>query len=347
MAGDALNTAARAELDRLWARGCAFLGTRTAILAGAMSWVSERHLVSAISNAGGFGVIACGSMMPDMLAAEIAGTQALTDKPFGVNLITMHPRLDDLVRVCIEAKVGHVVLAGGIPPGAAVRAVKDGGAKLIAFTPALVLAKRLVRSGADALVIEGSEAGGHIGPVSLTVLAQEILPHIHDVPIFVAGGLGRGEAILSYLEMGASGAQLGTKFAAATESIAHPNFKQAFVRAAARDALPSIQLDERFPVIPVRGLVNAGTKAFLAHQATTLAKFQSGELTKEAAQLDIEHFWAGALRRAVIDGDVENGSVMAGQSVGLVTSIQSVADIIEELTAQATAALAARGPWAG
>ena len=347
MAGDALNTAARAELDRLWARGCAFLGTRTAILAGAMSWVSERHLVSAISNAGGFGVIACGSMMPDMLAAEIAGTQALTDKPFGVNLITMHPRLNDLVRVCIEAKVGHVVLAGGIPPGAAVRAVKDGGAKLIAFTPALVLAKRLVRSGADALVIEGSEAGGHIGPVSLTVLAQEILPHIHDVPIFVAGGLGRGEAILSYLEMGASGAQLGTKFAAATESIAHPNFKQAFVRAAARDALPSIQLDERFPVIPVRGLVNAGTKAFLAHQATTLAKFQSGELTKEAAQLDIEHFWAGALRRAVIDGDVENGSVMAGQSVGLVTSIQSVADIIEELTAQATAALAARGPWAG
>ena len=210
-----------------------------------------------------------------------------------------------------------------------------------------MLAKRLVRCGADALVIEGSEAGGHIGPVSLTVLAQEILPHIRDVPIFVAGGLGRGEAILSYLEMGASGAQLGTKFAAATESIAHPNFKQAFVRASARDALPSVQLDERFPVIPVRGLVNAGTKRFLAHQAATLARFQSGELTKEAAQLDIEHFWAGALRRAVIDGDVENGSVMAGQSVGLVTGIQSVPEIIDELVAQAVAALAARGPWAG
>jgi enoyl-[acyl-carrier protein] reductase II len=342
-----LETAALAELNRLWARGCAFLGTRVAIMGGAMSWVSERHLVSAISNAGGFGVIACGSMMPDMLAAEIAATQALTDKPFGVNLITMHPHLDDLVRVCIEAKIGHIVLAGGIPPGTAVRAVKDGGAKLIAFTPALVLAKRLVRSGADALVIEGSEAGGHIGPVSLTVLAQEILPHIRDVPIFVAGGLGRGEAILSYLEMGASGAQLGTKFAAAAESIAHPNFKQAFVRASARDALPSIQLDERFPVIPVRGLVNAGTKNFLAHQAATLARFQAGELTKEAAQLDIEHFWAGALRRAVIDGDVENGSVMAGQSVGLVTGIQSVPEIIDELVAQAVAALAARGPWVG
>ena len=308
-----------------------------------MSWVSERHLVAALSNAGGFGVIACGAMGPELLEKEIAGTKALTKKPFGVNLITMHPQLDDLVRVCLEAKIGHVVLAGGIPPGGAVRAVKDGGAKLIAFTPALVLAKRLVRSGADALVIEGSEAGGHIGPVSLTVLAQEILPHVKDVPIFVAGGLGRGEAILSYLEMGASGAQLGTRFAATTDSIAHPRFKQAFMRANARDALPSVQLDERFPVIPVRGLVNEGTKRFQMQQAETLARFQAGELTKEAAQLEIEHFWAGALRRAVIDGDVDTGSVMAGQSVGMVTVEQSVAEVIAELVDQAVTALAARG----
>ncbi len=308
-----------------------------------MSWVSERHLVAALSNAGGFGVIACGAMGPDLLAREIAGTQALTDRPFGVNLITMHPQLDDLVRVCLEAKVGHIVLAGGIPPGGAVRAVKDGGARLIAFTPALVLAKRLVRSGADALVIEGSEAGGHIGPVSLTVLAQEILPHMKDVPIFVAGGLGRGEAILSYLEMGASGAQLGTRFAATTDSIAHPRFKQAFLKANARDALPSVQLDERFPVIPVRGLVNEGTKRFLAHQGETLKRFQAGELTKDAAQLEIEHFWAGALRRAVIEGDIDTGSVMAGQSVGMVTAEQSVAEVIAELVDQAVTALAARG----
>ncbi len=338
----AAKAAARARLDALWARGTGFLGCRYAIMGGAMSWVSERHLVSAISNAGGFGVIACGAMTPDLLEAEIAGTQALTDQPFGVNLITMHPQLDELVQVCLRAKVGHIVLAGGIPPGAAVRAVKDGGAKLIAFAPALVLAKRLVRSGADALVIEGSEAGGHIGPVSLTVLAQEILPHIREVPVFVGGGIGRGEAILAYLEMGAAGAQLGTRFAAATESIAHPNFKQAFIRANARDALPSIQLDERFPVIPVRGLVNQGTKRFLAHQAATRDRFQAGELTKEAAQLEIEHFWAGALRRAVIEGDVENGSVMAGQSVGMVTAIQPTATIIAELVDQAVAALMAR-----
>jgi enoyl-[acyl-carrier protein] reductase II len=339
---DLPDSAAHARLHALWARGRAFLGCDFAIMGGAMSWVSERHLVAAISNAGGFGVIACGAMNPALLEAEIAATQALTARPFGVNLITMHPQLDDLVQVCLAAGVGHVVLAGGIPPGGAVRAVKDGGAKLIAFAPALVLAKRLVRSGADALVIEGSEAGGHIGPVSLTVLAQEILPHIRDVPVFVAGGIGRGEAILAYLEMGAAGAQLGTRFAASAESIAHPAFKQAFIRAHARDALPSIQLDENFPVIPVRGLVNAGTRRFLAHQAETAARYAAGDLTREAAQLAIEHFWAGALRRAVIEGDVEQGSVMAGQSVGMVTSIQPTAAILAELVAQATDALAAR-----
>jgi enoyl-[acyl-carrier protein] reductase II len=331
-----------AQFEALQARGAKFLGTELAIMGGAMSWVSERNLVAAISNAGGFGVIACGAMPPELLATEIAATQALTSKPFGVNLITMHPKLDELVQICLRANVGHIVLAGGIPPGPAVRAVKDGGAKLIAFAPALVLAKRFVKSGVDALVIEGSEAGGHIGPVSLTVLAQEILPHIREIPVFVAGGLGRGEAILGYLEMGAAGAQLGTRFAASVESVAHEKFKNAFVRANARDAIPSIQLDERFPVIPVRGLVNEGTKKFLTHQAETLKKFQDGELDKTQAQLAIEHFWAGALRRAVVDGDVEGGSVMAGQSVGMVTSIQKVADILQELKDQAVAALALR-----
>src|SRR6201999_4505188 len=144
------------------------------------------------------------------------------------------------------------------------------------------------------------------------------------------------------LEMGASGAQLGTRFAAAAESIAHANFKRAFIRANARDAVPSIQLDERFPVIPVRGLVNEGVKRFLRFQAETRDRFEARELTKEAAQLAIEHFWAGALRRAVIEGDVETGSVMAGQSVGMVTSEQPTAEIINELIQQADHALQQR-----
>ena len=335
-------TKALAQLDRLMARGAAFFGTHYAIMGGAMSWVSERHLVSALSNAGAFGVIACGAMEPPRLAEEIAGTQALTSKPFGVNLITMHPRLDQLVDTCLAARVSHIVFAGGIPPGTAIKKAKDGGAKVVCFAPALALAKRLIRAGADALVIEGSEAGGHIGPVSLTVLAQEILPHIRDVPVFVAGGIGRGEAILSYLEMGAAGVQLGTRFVCARESVAHANFKQAFIRGNARDAMPTIQLDDSFPVIPVRALQNEGTKRFLEHQAETIRRFKSGELTKEAAQLDIEHFWAGALRRAVMDGDVENGSLMAGQSVGMVTQEQTAAEIIAELRDQAAQAILAR-----
>ena len=155
-------------------------------------------------------------------------------------------------------------------------------------------------------------------------------------------GLAARDAILAYLEMGAAGAQLGTRFAAATESIAHPNFKQAFIRANARDALPSVQLDARFPIIPVRGLANQGTRHFREHQVATIRRFEAGELTKETAQLSIEHFWAGALRRAVIDGDVEDGSVMAGQSVGMVTSIQATSDIIAEIVDQAIAALVAR-----
>ena len=337
------SAAALDRLDRLMARGAAFLGARWAVMGGAMSWVSERNLVSALSEAGAFGVIACGAMEPDRLAAEIAATQALTTKPFGVNLITMHPRLEALVRVCLDARVTHLVFAGGIPPPPAIRQAKEGGLKVVCFAPALALAKKLVRSGADALVIEGSEAGGHVGPVSLSVLAQEILPHVREVPVFVAGGIGRGEAILSYLEMGAAGVQLGTRFVCASESVAHANFKRAFIRGAARDAVPSIQLDERFPVIPVRALQNPGTKRFAEVQAQVIGRFNGGELTKEEAQLAIEHYWAGALRRAVVDGDVENGSLMAGQSVGMVTREEPAAAILSGLVTQAAASIEARG----
>jgi enoyl-[acyl-carrier protein] reductase II len=327
------------ELQHLWQRGCDFLGTPLAIMGGAMSWVSERNLVAALSNAGGFGTIACGSMSPDLLRKEIRGTKALTTKPYGVNLITMHPQLDELIDVCLSENVTHIVLAGGLPPAPAIKKIKDGGAKLMCFTPTAALGKKLIRSGADAIIIEGMEAGGHIGPVSTSVLAQEILPEIRDVPVFVAGGIGRGEAIVSYLEMGASGVQLGTRFVCATECIAHDKFKKAFIRANARDAMPSVQLDARFPIIPVRALVNDGAKKFMEKQREVIARFDANELNKEEAQLEIEHFWAGALRRAVIDGDVETGSVMAGQSVGMVSREQSCAEILAELVAQAEKAL--------
>lgn len=331
------------RLARRMARGAAFLGTDTAILCGAMSWVSERNLVAAISNAGGFGVIACGAMTPELLDAEIAATKGLTDKPFGVNLITMHPQLMELIAVCARHQVGHVVLAGGLPPAGSLDAIKASGAKVICFAPALALAKKLIRSGVDALVIEGMEAGGHIGPVSTSVLAQEMLPEIAEqVPVFVAGGIGRGEAIAGYLDMGAAGVQLGTRFACATESIAHPNFKKAFFRASARDAVASVQIDPRLPVIPVRALKNAGSELFTAKQREVAQSLDEGALAMAEAQLQIEHYWAGALRRAVIDGDVEHGSVMAGQSVGMVKTEEPVAEIIATLMEEAAAALEKR-----
>ncbi|MCC6481159.1 MAG: nitronate monooxygenase [Sphingobium sp.] len=323
------------------ARGTALLGSEVAIICGAMSWVSERNLVAAVSNAGGFGLIACGAMTPELLDTEIAATKALTARPFGVNLITMHPQLMDLIAVCAKHGVTHIVLAGGLPPKGSIEAIKESGAKVICFAPALALAKKLVRSGVDALIIEGMEAGGHIGPVATSVLAQEILPELAgEVPVFVAGGIGRGEAIASYLEMGAAGVQLGTRFVCATESIAHPAFKKAFLRANARDAIASVQIDPRLPVIPVRALKNAGTEAFTAKQREVAQMLDEGKVDMMAAQLEIEHYWAGALRRAVIDGDVENGSLMAGQSVGMVSREEPVADILAELVAQAEAALA-------
>jgi enoyl-[acyl-carrier protein] reductase II len=183
------------------------------------------------------------------------------------------------------------------------------------------------------------EAGGHIGPVSTSVLAQEILPQLREVPVFVAGGIGHGEAIAAYLRMGAAGCQMGTRFVCAEESIAHPRFKEAFIRASARDAMPSVQIDPEFKVIPVRALVNQATRAFAETQLDVIARHRRGELSHEEAALAIEHFWAGALRRAVIDGDIERGSLMAGQSVGLVRKVQPMAEILAELVEQAAIAL--------
>lgn len=308
-----------------------------------MTWVSERHLVAAISNAGGFGVLACGAMTPDLLAAEIEETKGRTDKPFGVNLIVMHPDLDALIDVCAEHQVGHIVLAGGLPGRAVMARVKDGGAKLLAFAPSLGVARKLSRAGANALIIEGMEAGGHIGPVATSVLAQEILPfmseNMPELPIFIAGGIGHGEAIAAYLNMGAAGIQMGTRFVCATESVAHPNFKKAFIRGHARDAMPSVQIDPEFKVIPVRALANEATKAFTQTQIEVIARYRKGEKTFEEASLAIEHFWAGALRKAAIDGDVDNGSLMAGQSVGMVVKEQPVTEIFDELVDQACLAL--------
>ncbi len=331
--------AARHRFEVLGRAGREFLGCEIPILCGAMSWISERNLVSAVSGAGGFGVIAASAMPADELSEEIHATGVLTDKPFGVNLVTLHPQFDGLVDVCVDHRVSLVVLGGGLPSSKAIDRLKAAGARVVCFAPTVPIAKRLIRIGADALIVEGAEAGGHIGPTSTSVLAQEILSAIDTVPVFIAGGIGRGEAIAAYLQMGAAGCQLGTRFACAHESIAHPNFKAALIRAQARDAVVSPRLADMFSVIPVRAPGNKAMEDFRAAQIEQMDRHRRGEVDRAGAQAAIEHFWAGRLRRAVVQGDIENGSLMAGESVGMVRCEQSVVDILTELVEQAVASL--------
>lgn len=324
------------KIRAIWKRGVDFLNCKYPILGGAMTWVSEKNLVSAISNAGAFGILACGSMNAERLLIEIRETKRMTQKPFGVNLILLHPQIEKLMEVCVSEKVFLVVFAGGFPKKSQIDYLKSNKVKTIAFATSLLIAKKMVKNNIDALIIEGSEAGGHVGPVSTIILVQEILPFIKDIPVFVAGGIGRGEIFLNYLQSGAAGCQIGTRFVCATESVAHEKFKQKFIKSEARNAQISKQLDERLPVIPVRAIENRASKIFLEEQKKVMIELDKGNLTLKDAQLKIETFWSGSLKKAVIDGDVENGSLMAGQSVCMIKKIQSAKEIIDEIILQAT-----------
>jgi enoyl-[acyl-carrier protein] reductase II len=210
---------------------------------------------------------------------------------------------------------------------------------VICFASTAPLAKELINRGADALMLEGSEAGGHIGPVALSVLIQQILFEVEAVPIFIAGGIATGRMMAHLLMMGAAGIQMGTKFVMAKECHAHSEFKEAFRKAKAKDAIATPQFDSRLPVIPVRALKNEGTIEFAKLQLELLNKLDKHDIDRMGAQYRVEEFWAGALRRAVLEGDVTKGSLMAGQSVGLVNKIQPLVEIIEEMIADAEAEL--------
>jgi len=322
-----------------WERGASFLGARSAIMGGAMTWVSDSTLGAAISNAGAFGVLAGGALDAERLSREIARTDDLTDQPFGVNIITFSPHFAAQLEVCLDHRVSHVVIGGGIPSADSIARAKRAGAKVMAFAAARAMAERALRNGADALIAEGHEAGGHVGPLALSVLVQDLLPLMARVPVFVAGGIGRGEMIAHYLRLGAAGCQLGTRFVCAEESRVHPHAKRAYLRASARDAQLSPQLDPAFRVIPVRALANAASREFLDLQRQTLDRIANGSCSRAEAQNAIEGFWSGRLRRAVEEGDVEQGSLMAGQSVEFLREEASTAEIVAELTAQARSAL--------
>ncbi len=323
------------KLQKLFSKGSEFLGVKFPIMGGAMTWISDSNLVSAMSNSGGFGVIAAGSMNKDQLEKEIINTRLKTDKPFGVNLILLHPEIESLIDICLKTKVDLVVFAGGFPKKRQIEKLKKKNIKTMCFATTSSIAKKMINYGIEGLILEGNEAGGHIGPVSINVLVQEILPEFLHVPIFVAGGIGRGEIFLKYLELGAVGCQIGTRLVCSEESIAHKNFKEIFIKSEARNCQVSVRLDQRFPVIPVRAIENNASKNFIQEQKKVINMLDEKKISLKEAQLKIEHFWAGSLKKAVIDGDVDNGSLMAGQSVSLVKKIQPVKDIINEIIFQA------------
>jgi enoyl-[acyl-carrier protein] reductase II len=326
-----------AIIDRFLERGREFLGSRFPILCGAMTWISDPGLVSSVCNAGGFGLLAGGNAPPDILRDQIALTREMTSCPFGVNVITLAPNYPEHLKLVCNLGCEFVVFAGGIPKKNEIRQVKACGAKTICFASTGPLAMSLIDRGADALMLEGSEAGGHIGPVALSVLIQQILFQVDRVPVFIAGGIATGRMMAHLLMMGAAGIQMGTRFVLSDECTAHPNFKEAFKRAKARDAVATPQFDSRLPVIPVRALKNEGTVEFGKLQMELLHKLDENVITREEAQFEVERFWVGALRRAAVDGDVVKGSLMAGQSVGLVQEIKPLKAIIDEMVVEAEA----------
>jgi len=324
-------------IDTFFKRGQDFLGCRYPILCGAMTWISDPKLVGAVGNAGGFGLLAGGNTPVGVFEAQIEETQKLTDEPFGINLITLAPVYKDQLELVCKLGCPVVVFAGGIPGKDEIEKAKQCGSKVICFASTAPLARNLIKRGADALILEGLEAGGHIGPVALSVLIQQILFKVDIIPIFVAGGIATGRMMAHLLMMGAAGIQMGTRFVMAEECPAHPDFKEAFRRAKSKDAVASPQFDSRLPVIPVRALKNEGTIEFAKLQLELLHKLDQKQINRLEAQFKVEAFWAGALRNAVIDGDVAKGSLMAGQSVGLVDRIQPLKEIIEELITDAEA----------
>ena len=321
-------------------RGSDFLGVKYPILCGAMTWISEPKLVSAVSNHGCFGCLAGGNAPTDVLLKYIEETKSLTDKPFAVNLITIAPAYKEHLAMIKDIKVPFIIFAGSFPKEKEIEAAKETGAKVMCFASTVSIAERMIRFGADAIILEGSEAGGHIGHVSSVILMQQVLYKFADqIPMFMAGGMSTGKMMAHALLMGAAGVQLGTRFVMTKECTCHPAFKDVFIRANARDAIATPQYDSKLPVVAVRALRNKGMDNFGKLQLRLLKELEAGTCKRQDAQEEVEKYWMGALRRAAVDGDVDFGSLMAGQSVGLVDSEMSIQELIDELLTDGEAAL--------
>lgn len=293
------------------------LGIRHPILQGGMANIATGEFAAACSNAGALGIIGTGGMDPAMLSEHIRRCRALTDKPFGVNIMLMHPEVDEFARIAAEEKV-PVVTTGAGNPGKYMAAWKEAGIIVIPVVSSAILAKRLAETGADALVAEGTESGGHVGDITTMALVPQVVDAV-DIPVIAAGGIADGRGVAAAYALGASGIQLGTVLLASDECPIHPNYKQAILKARDRSTV----VTGKSVGAPVRIIKNRMAKAYLQKEAAG------------ADRMELEKFTLGSLRKAVQEGDTDNGSLMAGQISGLVHEIRPLAEIFRSLDAEA------------
>ena len=291
------------------------LGIEYPVIQGGMAWVATAELAAAVSNAGGLGLIAAGGAPADIVREQIKKAKTLTDKPFGVNVMMMSPFAEDIMNMLLEEKPA-VVATGAGNPSKYIPALKEAGIKVVPVVASVAVAKKMEKAGADAIVAEGTEAGGHIGEITTMALVPQISAAV-EIPVVAAGGIADSRGTLAAFALGAEGIQVGTRFICAEECLAHENYKNAVVDAKDRDAV----VTGRSTKAPVRALKNKLTKEY-------------ERLEKEGASFEeIEAVGIGGLRRAFEEGDVEMGSLMAGQSAAMVEKIEPCADIIKDLFA--------------
>jgi enoyl-[acyl-carrier protein] reductase II len=292
---------------------CDILNIQYPILQGGMAWVATSELAAAVSNAGGLGIIGAGHMPPDVLRGEIQKTKALTNKVFGVNIMLMSPFVKEVMQVVIDERV-PVITTGAGNPAEHIPALKAIGSKIIPVVASVALAKRLERTGVDAIIAEGQESGGHVGEISTMSLIPQIVDAV-SIPVIAAGGIADSRGMVAALALGAQGVQIGTRFVASLECIAHDNYKNAILKAKDRSTIVTGVATGH----PVRVLANKFTREYHAME-------KGGSTPEELEQLGV-----GKLRVAAQEGDVDHGSVMVGQISGMITNIKSVEEIIQDI----------------
>lgn len=298
-------------------RICEILNVKYPIIQGGMAWVADSNLAAAVSNAGGFGIIGTGSATADIVKKEIDNCRRLTDKPFGINVMLMSPNADEVIDLIIEEKPAGITTGAGNPAKYMDR-LKEAGIKVIPVVPTVALAQRMEKLGADAVIAEGTEAGGHIGELTTMVLVPQVAEAL-SIPVLAAGGIADGRGIAASFALGAEGVQVGTRFICSEECNIHQNYKDAVLKAKDRDAV----VTGRPTGHPVRTLKNKLAKKYL--------KMEKEGVSPE----ELEKLGAGALRLAVVEGDKDGGSFMAGQSAAMVREIKPCKEIVEEISKQA------------